>query len=87
VTIGFFAAHAVASSWVGLRADGGKAQASSLYMLSYYLGSSVAGSVGGMFWSHGGWTGVTVFIGGLGLIALALSLVLARTPPPVWLRT
>ncbi|MDR3374488.1 MAG: MFS transporter [Ancalomicrobiaceae bacterium] len=86
-TVGFFAAHAVASSWVGLRADGAKAQASSLYMLTYYMGSSIAGSLGGVFWSHAGWPGVAGLIGCLGLIALALSIALSRTPPPAWLQT
>lgn len=33
LTTGFFAAHAVASSWVGRRAKRGRAQASSLYLL------------------------------------------------------
>jgi len=31
ITIGFFGGHSIASSWVGLRADMGKAQASALY--------------------------------------------------------
>lgn len=40
---GFFAAHSVASSWIGPRAKRAKGQASSLYLFSYYLGSSIAG--------------------------------------------
>lgn len=35
---GFFAAHSVASSWIGPRAKRAKGQASSLYLFSYYLG-------------------------------------------------
>lgn len=35
---GFFAAHSVASSWIGPRARRAKGQASSLYLFSYYLG-------------------------------------------------
>ncbi|MBO0711373.1 MAG: hypothetical protein J2P47_08890 [Acetobacteraceae bacterium] len=31
----------------------GRAQASSLYLFAYYLGSSVVGSVGGLFWNQG----------------------------------
>lgn len=57
-TFGFFGAHAVASSWVGVRAVNHRAQASSLYLLFYYTGSSVAGAVGGLFWMHFGWRGV-----------------------------
>jgi YNFM family putative membrane transporter len=37
VTIGFFAAHSVASGWVGRLATGNKGHASSLYLLAYYL--------------------------------------------------
>lgn len=49
-TAGFFAAHSVASSWIGRRARRAKAQASSLYLFCYYAGSSVAGTLGGIFW-------------------------------------
>lgn len=85
-TSGFFAAHSVASSWVGLRAETARAQATSLYMLTYYMGSSVVGSAGGLFWSHFGWIGVTALIGGLDCIGLILAIVLARVPPPAWLK-
>jgi YNFM family putative membrane transporter len=46
LTIGMFGSHSIASSWVGLRARYAKAQASSLYLFAYYLGSSVLGSLG-----------------------------------------
>lgn len=71
VTIGFFGAHSVASSWVGRLAAGNKGHASSLYLLAYYLGSSVAGSAGGWFWTHGGWDSVVIFT--LGLLGLAFA--------------
>lgn len=72
LTFGFFVAHAVASGWVGRLAVGSKGHASSLYLLSYYLGSSVMGSVGGWFWGHGGWgavAGFTLLLVGLGVAA------------------
>ncbi|KAB8313573.1 MFS transporter [Erwinia endophytica] len=69
-TAGFFAAHAVASGWIGPRARRAKGQASSLYLFSYYLGSSLAGTLGGVFWHHFGWHGITAFIATL--LALAL---------------
>jgi len=59
---GFFAAHSVASSWSGPRARRAKGQASSLYLFSYYLGSSLAGTLGGLFWHSYGWNGVGGFI-------------------------
>ncbi|MEF3090928.1 MFS transporter [Enterobacter sp. 10-1] len=59
---GFFAAHSVASSWIGPRARRARGQASSLYLFSYYLGSSIAGTLGGVFWHNYGWNGVGGFI-------------------------
>ncbi|MTD39724.1 MFS transporter [Erwinia sp. CPCC 100877] len=69
-TAGFFGAHSVASSWIGIRARRAKGQASSLYLFSYYMGSSLAGTIGGGFWHDYGWYGVTAFIGALLIIAL-----------------
>lgn len=61
-TFGFFGSHSIASSWVSFRAKKDKAQASSLYLFAYYLGSSVGGTTGGIFWSKWGWNGVIGFI-------------------------
>ncbi|MFH8134546.1 MFS transporter [Pantoea osteomyelitidis] len=69
-TTGFFAAHSVASGWIGPRARRAKGQASSLYLFSYYAGSSVAGTLGGVFWHHFGWSGITAFIASLLVVAL-----------------
>ncbi|NHB89643.1 MFS transporter [Photorhabdus tasmaniensis] len=80
LTSGFFAAHAVASSWVGRRARRAKAQASSLYLFCYYAGSSVAGTLGGIFWLQWGWNGVVLFIIILILLALLLGIKLAKLP-------
>ncbi|AMD48187.1 hypothetical protein BTL50_07320 [Bordetella holmesii] len=76
-TFGFFASHAVASGWVGQMARGYKAQAASLYLLVYYLGSSVLGSVGGKSWALAGWAGVAELTGAFLLVALGLSATLA----------
>jgi len=80
-TFGFFGAHSVLSSWVGLRAQHSKAQASSLYLFFYYLGSSVAGTAGGFFWKLYGWPGVVGFLAGLLTVALGVSLKLTRLQP------
>lgn len=62
-TFGFFGAHSIASSWVGILAEKNeKAQASSLYLLFYYAGSSIVGAVGGLFLHRFGWSGVIVSI-------------------------
>jgi len=71
VTVGFFASHAVASGWIGRLAAGHQGHAASLYLLAYYVGSSLAGSAGGWFWTAGGWPLVALFT--LVLLALAFA--------------
>ena len=83
MTAGFFAAHGVASGWVAARAHlgaGGTAQAASLYLFAYYLGSSVFGSLAGDAWTTGGWGLVVTLVAGLVLAGLVLALLLRRTP-------
>jgi len=77
-TCGFFSVHAIASSWVGRRARTAKAQASSLYLFCYYLGSSISGTTGGVFWMYYGWNGVAAMITMLILAAFGVALLLLR---------
>ncbi len=81
VTIGFFVAHGIASGWVGRIAKGAKSHAASLYLLAYYLGSSLLGSAGGWFWTRSGWGGVVGFVAVLMIAALAVAGYLARIEP------
>jgi YNFM family putative membrane transporter len=82
VTVGFFAAHSVASSWVGRRASmlaaGSPAVASSLYLFAYYLGSSLGGAAGGVAYDLGGWPAVVAYVTALFAGALGLALTLRR---------
>lgn len=78
LTTGFFAAHSVTSSWVGRRARRARAQASSLYLFAYYSGSSIAGTLGGVFWSYRHWTGVGCFIAAMLVVGLFISLHLKK---------
>lgn len=61
-TVGFFSVHAVASAWVGVLAGPARAQASSLYLFAYYLGSSLAGTGGGWFYAWWDWPGVVLLV-------------------------
>ena len=79
-TCGFFSSHAIASSWVGRRALTAKAQASSLYLFAYYLGSSLSGTIGGLFWQHFGWNGVATMITLLLVVAFGVATLLLRMP-------
>src|SRR5215217_3661137 len=69
VTVGFFGAHSLASSWVGRRSSslpgGAPAVASSLYLLAYYAGSSIGGSVGGLAYDGAGWLGLVGYVSAL----------------------
>jgi len=80
-TAGFFAGHAVASGWTGTEAVTGRAQASSLYNLSYYAGSSLFGWLGGVFFVTWGWTGTAAMIAFLAAVAGLLTLLLLKDPP------
>ncbi len=72
-TAGFFGAHAIASGWVGAAAGDGKAQASSLYNLFYYAGSSAIGWAGGLAFDHAGWPAVAGTVIGLAVVAGVLA--------------
>jgi predicted MFS family arabinose efflux permease len=79
-TAGFFGCHTIASGWVGRIATTGRAQASALYMLAYYLGSSVAGSAGGEAYVRTGWPGTVVFVAVLLAIAAVAVQIRAGRP-------
>lgn len=72
-TFSFFAAHSTASSWVSVQAVQYRAVASSLYLLCYYIGSSLLGSSGGLIWENFGWVGINFSVA----MVLVLGLVLA----------
>ena len=80
ITFGFFGGHSIVSSWVGRRAGAAKAQAASVYLFCYYMGSSIAGASGGLFYASHGWTGVALFVGALVLAGLLIALRLIRLP-------
>ncbi len=70
LTFGFFAGHSVASGWVGRLAKEAKGQAAALYLLAYYIGSSVVGFYGGHVWAGYGWNGVAGLVGVLLVVGI-----------------
>ena len=82
VTVGFFGTHSVASGWVPARATDARGQSSAVYLFSYYLGSSVCGTLGGLFWARTGWPGVVGFIVVLVLVGFMALWRLSRLPAP-----
>ena len=83
-TAGFFAAHAVVSAWVPSQAPDAAGEASAIYSLSYYLGSSVLGWAAGLVFAAAGWgptaAALIGFVGAAALIAL-LSLRMSAARP------
>lgn len=80
MVFGFFGAHSVTSGWVNAWATRQRAQASSLYLFGYHLGSSVAGFLGGLFFGAWGWAGEvgTVIVLLLGGVVAARRLPIGR---------
>jgi YNFM family putative membrane transporter len=81
ITFGYFGSHSIVSSWVGRRAGGAKAHASSIYLFCFYMGAGVAGAVGGVFYAGTGWNGVAAFVAGLLSLGLAVAWRLYYLPP------
>ena len=77
-TFGFFAAHSVASSWVGRIARRSKALASAVYLTAYYLGASAMGWLGGHAWQAAAWSGVLGFLALLWLGCVVIAIRMAR---------
>ncbi|MGJ4120456.1 MFS transporter [Corynebacterium macclintockiae] len=76
-TATFFPAHSISSAWVGEVARQDRAEASSIYILSYYLGSSIIGWVSGYFFAHS-WGLLIAWLILLTLIALVTALAAMR---------
>jgi len=81
ITFGYFGSHSIVSSWIGRRAGGAKAHASSIYLFAFYMGASVAGAGGGVFYAGAGWNGVAAFVGGLLSLGLVVAWRLYYLPP------
>ncbi|MGY5319623.1 MFS transporter [Neomicrococcus lactis] len=80
-TAGFFGAHAVASGWIPRIATQHRAQATSLYNLFYYVGSSLFGWVIGYAFSAVGWRGLVASVAALVALAGAIAVVLLKNQP------
>ena len=76
-TAGFFAAHAVASGWTPVAADPqARAQASSLYYLGYYGGSSLFGWLLGLVFVSAGWVVFSSLVLGMCVLAFGVAFLL-----------
>lgn len=78
-TAAFFASHSVASGWAGSYPREGRAQSTALYNLWYYVGSSVFGFAGGLFFETAGWNSLVFMV--LALFAVAMIVGAIFLPP------
>lgn len=77
LTFAFLGTHALVSGWVSDRAQRvgvGVGQATGLYLLAYYTGSSLFGALAAQRWESGGWSSVitvsAALAAGAGLLAV-----------------
>jgi len=61
-TFCFFVAHAIAATWAGELVPAARSQASALYSLSYYAGSSLVGFLGAVIFDRAGWLGAMTMV-------------------------
>ncbi len=61
-TFAFFVAHAIAATWAGQRVPRARSQASAVYSLAYYAGSSLVGLLGAVLYARGGWPAATAMV-------------------------
>ena len=80
-TAAFFAMHSTASSWIGLAATDHRAEASSMYLFSYYAGSSLVGAATGAVFMAFSWAGFVLVLAALLSLVVAVAVVLRRREP------
>jgi len=78
ITAGFFAGHSVASGAVSRTATEGRAQASALYQMAYYTGSSLGGALGAVAFAAGGWAATVALTLGAMVCAAGVTAYAAR---------
>lgn len=83
-TASFFAMHSTASSWIGLAATSHRAEASSMYLFSYYAGSSLVGAATGAVFAWTSWSGFILILAAilLGVVVTAAALARAERHTP-----
>src|SRR5690625_7263370 len=88
ISAGSFASPSTASSWVGQAAATNRAEASSMYLLCYYAGSSAVGAASGLVFEATSWTGFIAFISCFTVAVMLIGAWLLKSPSrglePAW---
>lgn len=61
ICLGFFSAHSLTAASVSKEATHHKGSASSLYLVSYYIGMAAGSTLVTPLWQFAGWTGLAIF--------------------------
>ncbi len=61
ICLGFFSAHSLTAASVSKQATHHKGSASSLYLVSYYVGMAAGSTLVTPLWEYTGWTGLALF--------------------------
>ena len=61
ICLGFFSAHSLTAASVSKEATHHKGSASSLYLVSYYIGMAAGSTLITPLWQYAGWTGLALF--------------------------
>ncbi|PIC64164.1 MFS transporter [Sporosarcina sp. P13] len=61
ICLSFFSAHSLTAASVSKEATHHKGSASSLYLVSYYIGMAAGSTLTTPLWQHTGWTGLALF--------------------------
>lgn len=77
-TFCFFVAHAIAATWAGELIPAARSQASALYSLAYYAGSSLVGFVGAVIFDRAGWSGAMAMV----IVVTAVAATIAAVGAP-----
>ena len=72
ICLGFFSAHSLTAASVSKEVTHHKGSASSLYLVSYYVGMAAGSTLTSPLWEVAGWTGLTLFSASVPIVYVLL---------------
>src|SRR5699024_7430210 len=78
ICLGFFVSHAITTATVSQTATHHKGSASSLYLVSYYVGVAIGSTLLTPLWDHFAWQGIIIFSASIPVIYLSIVLIYRR---------
>lgn len=78
ICLGFFVSHAITTATVSQTTTHHKGSASSLYLVSYYIGVAIGSTLLTPLWDRFAWQGIIIFCGSIPVIYLSIVLIYRR---------